>query len=625
MKLPTKRFPPIPLYINKRFGSKENFLLFLDKKTGIKFKKDPYPKLLVNIYDKIGKQKLFSLLNIHDENEAELRTYLFDALYKGLVEASWGRQLSPLYEKITGNRVRIRRKSEKKRPAYEIAFFSDEKAFTQAWIDLFNKKVLPVTYHFDELTVGALGWLKASYPRYGYSTAFRIIYEKFDKNSREVILGTLFNTVKQIAKNPKKYHISSYLSKQLRKNLKKVNAEKDDTLRYMMILQLIETYLDDDVFGEVINTLIAKEYVKPPKVRGLYERFPYSFSNWIITRYGVFKLSSSWLRKPVEELAELLQKKVRPKYLEPELEPYHGDYPLKILEYCILGNPEEILKNIGAFGLREIAEELGVSAATKIKDESTIIRLILLKLGFNLPPILYGLKVFEELINKCSIRLKKNEPVSSLMSDIYGAAGTILLDLNYFYACYLWNIHTRQRRPNEIEFELTEIVRNLKVSNKPFLKLTFGEHVKFLRTLNLRVQKDSTMRTRFSEAFNRNSVVPQGLIKILDEISAKRSSLFAHKDIEQIIKRPNLRICKEIISKVEEFCKILREKEIYPHLIRITKQVTNEYGIQYFKAVDDFGNDWIVEYSWLDPSKPYFMYTKTNPVAIDPIIIQKIF
>jgi len=31
------------------------------------------------------------------------------------------------------------------------------------------------------------------------------------------------------------------------------------------------------------------------------------------------------------------------------------------------------------------------------------------------------------------------------------------------------------------------------------------------------------------------------------------------------------------------------------------------------------------EKKWLDPSKPYFMHSKTNPVAIDPIIIEKIF
>jgi len=32
-----------------------------------------------------------------------------------------------------------------------------------------------------------------------------------------------------------------------------------------------------------------------------------------------------------------------------------------------------------------------------------------------------------------------------------------------------------------------------------------------------------------------------------------------------------------------------------------------------------------IEKKWLAPSKPYFMHSKTNPVAIDPIIIEKIF
>ena len=456
------------------------------------------------------------------------------------------------------------------------------------------------------------------------STIYEIISKKFDKESGRVILSELVNALNEVIKKPEKFGISGYLTQQLRRSIKRINIETDENVRYMMVVQLIETYLDDDMLIGIINSLIAKGHIKPPKVSGLYERFPYSFSNWIITPYGVFKISD-WFRNPIKKLADLLQKKVRPKYLEPELEHYHGEYSLRVLEYCLRENPEKILKKLGAFNLREIAEELGISAAAKIKDEKQLIRLILLKLGFNLPPILYGLREFEKLINKCPLRLQKGEPISSLMSDIYGALKTILRDINYFYICFLWRIPTRYGKPDEIERQLTEVVRKLKVSDKPFLRLTFGEHIKLLRTINKKMRKNKEMKNIFSEAFNRNNLVPQGIINLLDEISPSRSHLFAHKELEQINREPDQQICKQVIAKVKSICRILKEKKVYPLVIRITKQITNEYGVQYFEAIDEFNNQWIVEYSWLDPSKPYFMYSRTNPVAINPIIIEKIF
>jgi len=624
MSLRATRFPPIPAYINKRFGSQQSFLSFFYEKTGIRIKKTSYEILLTKIYKKIGKSKLLSLLNLKDENEAEMRVYLFDALYRGLIEASWGHQLSPLYEKITGKKIKIRRKIEKRKPAHEIAFFGSEEAFKKAWIDLYKEGILPITYHYGKLTIGALGWLKSSYHRVGLSTIYEIISKKFDKESGRVILNELVNALNEVIKKPEKFGISSYLTQQLRRSIKRINIETDENVRHMMVVQLIETYLDDDMLIGIINSLIAKGHIKPPKVSGLYERFPYSFSNWIITPYGVFKISD-WFRNPIKKLADLLQKKVRPKYLEPELEHYHGEYSLRVLEYCLRENPEKILKKLGAFNLREIAEELGISAAAKIKDEKQLIRLILLKLGFNLPPILYGLREFEKLINECPLRLQKNEPISSLMSDIYGALKTILRDINYFYICFLWKIPTRYGKPDEIERQLTEVVRKLKVSDKPFLRLTFGEHIKLLRTINKKIRENKEMKNIFSEAFNRNNLVPRGIINLLDEISPSRSHLFAHKELEQISREPNQQICKQVIAKVKSICRILKEKKVYPLVIRITKQITNEYGVQYFEAIDEFNNQWIVEYSWLDPSKPYFMYSRTNPVAVNPIIIEKIF
>ena len=627
MKLPQRRFPPLVEYVQKRFGSKQGFLSFLVEETGVKLQAKPYDSLMNEIFEKVGKQKLLSLLGIKDVREAELRAYLFDALYKGLTEATWARHLSPLYERVTGKKVKIVRKIDKKRPAYALAFTTDEKAFTKAWITLYKEGILPAAFHYGKLTVGALGWLKASNDRWeGYfSTMFEIISEKFVEKSRNLIYGYLFNILEQVAKDPEKFKFSAELSTQLVENLRLTVVEKDDTLRSMMNLQLIETYMDDEDLCELINRLIAQGYIDQPEVRRLYERFPYSFSDWIITSYGVFKQPPSWLRDPNRELAELVEKEFDQKYLEPDLESYHGSYPLRVLEYCITENPEKILRKFGVVRLRKIAEELGIRAALKVRHEEELLRLVILKLGFNLPPILSGLVDFNVVLEKSIQRLGKGEPVSGVMVDVYGETERVLQDIAYFHICFLWRIRTRARKPEEVEADITNVVKDLKISEKPFSKLTFGELIKLVRTLNKELRRNKNLKNELFKTFSRNNILPKKQMEILNEMSKYRAPLFAHKRGKEAAKRPDRKTCSEMTQKLNEFSGFINENKIYPKVIRVTYEITNEYGTRYFKAVDDEEGEWTIKYQWLDPSKPYFMYSKTNPVAVDPIIIEKIF
>lgn len=628
MRLRESRFPPIVEYIHKRFGSKQEFLSFVAEKLGVKFRAKPYESLIKEIDEKIGRPKFLSILGVKDEREAELRAYLFDALYKGLTEAVWARHLSPLYERVTSEKIRIVRKADKKAPAHILAFTADEKRFTKAWITLYKEDILPVVLHYGKLTVGALGWLKSLHERWEgyYSTVFRIINEKFNPKSQNIIFGNFLNITEQIAKDPQKFKVSEVLGNQVAENLKLIADEKDDLLRYMKSLQLIHSYLDDEALSDVINELMVKGYIDLPEVQKLYERFPYSFSDWIITPYGVFKQAPSWLRNPNKNLAKLLQKefKGREKYLEPDLEPYHGSYPLRVLEYCIKENPEKILKTFGAPHLRKIAEELGIRAALTIQDDKELMRLILLRLGFNLPPILTGLSDFNLVLDKCATRLKKREDLSGVMADVYGETERMLQDIAYFYICSLWKIKTRRRKPEEIEVDINSVVKDLEVSDKPFTRLTFGELIKLIRTLNKEVRRNKKLKEELTKTFDRSFILPRKCMEVLNEMSKYRALLFAHKRKEKV-KRLERKTCSNLISELKEFSKFIGQNDIYPRVIRVTYEVTNEYGTRYFEGIDDRGDEWTIKFRWLDPSKSYFMYSKTNPVAVNPVIIEKIF
>jgi hypothetical protein len=211
------------------------------------------------------------------------------------------------------------------------------------------------------------------------------------------------------------------------------------------------------------------------------------------------------------------------------------------------------------------------------------------------------------------------------MSDVYGETERILQDIVYFHIAFLWKVRTRGRKPEEVEAEITKIVRNVKVSDKPFSKLTFGEFIKLIRTLNKEVQRNRNLKDELVKTFNRNHILPQDRMEILNKMSQWRATLFAHRRMKESAKKPDRQTVSEIVRTLKGFSRFIEESKIYPEVIQVTYEVTNKYGTRYLEAIDEKGNPWVIEYRWLDPSKPYFMFSKTNPVAIDPIIIEKIF
>jgi len=553
-------------------------------------------------------------LGLKDLEEAEIRSCLADVFYKALDVITWRHQFSPLYERVAGEKIKIKRKFEKKEPAYKLAFSVGESEFIEAWVGLWKEGKLPITLHYKGITIGALGWLKAVEERDfingSYSKVFNILEEKFDENSANTIIFNFLNVIEQIGKEPEKFELTKEEGDKVFRCLEKISSEKDAEKRQAMIYQLIHTYLSDDNLLYIINNLIAVELIKPPKVRWPYERYPYSFSNWIITPYGLIKQAHSWERKPIEALSGFIKKELKREDIEPELEKYHGDYELKIIEYCIKENPEEIMKRLfGMPQLRRIAKELGIMSSDKIKSDGELIQLILLKLGFSLPPTITGLKDYQKFLSECRKKLYKDEPLSGIITDVYRETQNVLRDITYFYIRFLW----QQEDVNEIIREKIGLQ-----DYKPFDKLGLGHFINLIRVLNSKIQKDKALKKKMSDNFGRNNVLSKEDIGILDEISPVLSVSGRHEKVDK-------KECFCVLDKLQSLSESLEKKETYPRTIRIMHEVTNEYGVGYFEAIDDRGDVWTIEKRWLDPSKPYFMHSKTYPVAIDPIIIEKIF
>lgn len=610
-------------YISKRFTSKSNFVSFIKDNTRIKLsEKKSYDALFSEIEKNIGTDKFLSTLGIKDLDEAEIRTLLADALYNGLVETTWLHQLSPLYEKLTGDKLKIRRKVEKKEPAYILAFNVDENDFIKVWIDLYKKGVLPWFIHYKNITIGPLGWIKSLEKREKgmfdlHSEVINIIDAKFDQESKDIILNTLSNFIEQIGRYPGKFEVSEKYGQQALEFSKQILSEKDEEIALAKYLQLFHIYLSDEDFSFILNRLIANGEIKPI-VHGLYENYPYTFSDWIITRYGLFKQPSHFERAPAKALSNLLQKEFKQEYLKPELEDYNGEYPHNLLAYCVKENPEKILNKLfGMPQLRNLAEKQEIFAAKTIKNNDELIKLILLKLGFRIPLRNVGISYYVNFYT--DIATEKNKPIEEIMREVYIETEGLLRNLSYFYICWygkkLINV-----KPEDLDMLISE----LNISAKPFRLLTFGQYINVLRTLNARIKKNKTLNSKFSDDFGRDYIIPTNQMEILDKVSPYRSSFIHPEPNEEILDREK---CFEIISKFEDFSKVIEKESIYPITFQINREVTNEYGTSYYEVSDDRGNElWIYKHGvWLNFNESYYMYSKTDLVAVNPIIIKKLF
>ncbi|MBL7117491.1 MAG: hypothetical protein ISS94_01725 [Candidatus Syntrophoarchaeum sp.] len=615
-------------YIGKRFRPKANFIAFIKEKTRIKFSETKsYDALFSEIEKKIGKEKFFSILGIKDLEEAEIRSQLADVFYKALVETTWMHQFSPLYERLTGEKIKIKRKVEKKEPAYRLAFSVDENEFIDAWTDLYKGEVLPPVIPYKNIVIGPLGWLKSLEKRekemfgliFGlHSDIIRIIGDKFDPESQDIIIGALLGIIEQIGNDPNKFELQDVIGREALKHLKEVESEQDENIRFAKSVQVIHVYLNDENLISIINELIASKKISGPKIHGLYERYPYSFSDWIITKYGIFKQDPSWKRNPNKKLFELLQKKFKKEDLEPELKHYQGDSPMNLLAYCVKESPKEILDRLigGIPDLRNIAKRLGIPAAKMIESKDELIKLILLRLGFNIPPTIVGISQYRKLLDEYLSDINKDKPVKGIMRDVYVETENLLRDLSYFYICWY-------SKSTDVE-KINEMVSELNISDKPFQRLTLGEHIKLIRTLNTKIERDHALKKRFSADFGKDRILPKDKMDILDTISAYRKP-FIHPDTDETL--PDRETCVQIVSDIQNFSDYIEKEGIFPLVIQTKRDVTDEYGISHYEVVDDRDNEWWIHKGnvWLDVPKLYFMHSATKPVAIRPVIIEKIF
>jgi hypothetical protein len=394
------------------------------------------------------------------------------------------------------------------------------------------------------------------------------------------------------------------------------------------LIQAVLTYLNDKDFCSFLNMLLSKQEIRID-ITGLYEDIEYP---WIVTRYGLLTIPEE---EPVENLAHLIRGHYKEENLEPELRQYAGDFWTRLLEYCIIESPEVILRKLfGLPKLRQIAKELGF-VSDKIGDSFEAVSIVLLGLGFGVPPNIAGISVYINSIEKYEKDLSESHDVekkTGIMSQVFVTMERTLRDLSYFYIAFLWK-NTLEDWESDIEEEMTELnSRQIKIKaldtfierkfkiKKSFERLGFGDFLSLLRTVNNTARNSEKLKKKLSKSFEKISILDDEQFRILDGYSSYRSSFTHTKDY------PGDEKCNEVVTQFRKLLGDFQVSRTYPLVMKISREVSDSYGKSYAECMDESGKNWLVYTNeYIEAPRPYFIHSKTPNIAVNPVVVEKIF
>jgi hypothetical protein len=464
----------------------------------------------------------------------------------------------------------------------------------------------PRVLQIEKLVIGPLDFLASveSRSRYEADTIFNIFEGHIRSNG---LVERILND-------------STEIPKDVQQNARQHAADK------AIIVQLMLTYFTDKKICSFINKLIEEQKIKL-EITSLYENVEYY---WLVTKYGLALTPEG---EAVEKLVDLLKETFSEEELLPELKSYSGDFQTKLLEFCIMENPQNILKDLfGLPNLRRIAKKMGF-AAGQIDNIEIASSLVLIGLGFDVPPELSGISssiANIELFQKELFESQRVERKSGIMSQIFVEIEKVIRDITYFYTGFLWK-NSLEKLHEEIEQDMPQlfprqqkllalnrfIKRKFKVE-KPFEKFGLGDYISLLKSINQRVCEKQVLVARLMKKTNRKCIIENESIKALDEISPYRSSFMHAKDY------PGDEKCVELVRSTLRLLKYFREKNVAPIALRISREVSDEYGKSYAECIDEDGNGWLLYEEYLDTAQPYLFCSLTPNIAINPAIVEKI-
>ena len=296
------------------------------------------------------------------------------------------------------------------------------------------------------------------------------------------------------------------------------------------------------------------------------------------------------------------------------LQRYVGDDIGVLCEFCLETNPDEILKEyFTVIDLTGIAVGLGCEVADDA-DSDALCRTVLGGLGFTPCDPLLGLRHVRGEVQRLHQEARLARSRETLTGCVHGLdmdMERLLHGLITFYGSVLWSTGFQD-----------EIVRWDPAFGSG--RLTLGARCNLLMKMEKEVGRDELRARRFSELFGgREEIVGREVLMHFSEIIPKRAKFAHFRDEMDGEKDQTVRArALEIFEGCEAFLGHLHGGRIYPRLVMVADRVRDRFGRSYVTCRSDDGTtERVFTHQELEPNKRYFLYPRTNPVRIFPVII----
>ncbi|MCK4796460.1 MAG: hypothetical protein KAT05_03720 [Spirochaetes bacterium] len=388
----------------------------------------------------------------------------------------------------------------------------------------------------------------------------------------------------------------------LRKVAESLNLENTYESEEQFVQKILINYENEQILS-TIQKLSFEKFIQVPDVD--------RWGNLVVTSCGIFERKDD-VYHPKEELRDFLLKEVPHDDLKAVISHELGveqdtlDINVSLLEYCVNNPPEKVIEKFFSYSdILKLTEKIFHQKPPKSISEDEIINCILSCIGFEMPQKLDGLKKYQENLK---IVIDKNSITADDFRLISNETDRILKDIIQFYSKFMWI-------DEKIDFK--KVITNKLEIKKPFSKLTTGELVGTIRNLNDIIKKDENIIDRMKHEFNREYLMQNKTLRILDDWVQFRNSI-VHKNIPIETKE-----AKNIFKKIFDFSSDV-QSGIYPLVVRLEKDETDKYGTHFVILEDERGNQHRVVYrSHFFDTTVYFMSTSEKLLRINPFLVER--
>jgi hypothetical protein len=304
----------------------------------------------------------------------------------------------------------------------------------------------------------------------------------------------------------------------------------------------------------------------------------------------------------------------------------------RVREYCLQRKPDQIIKTLFGVGphLIEVARGIGLVSFRKMIDKEILLQTILLKLGFTLPPRLDGLWAYKEKLKKCKMQLENltdEDQKKGLWNRTYSDTEKILRDLLLFFFSYAWESKLREYYEDDRKVcKLKEMIRKEFEIKKPFDTSTLGDLCALLSRTSQKIHSDVPIRKAVESIWNRTYMISNEDFERLNCVRSARTSLTG---VHATTRKPAepIKIISMLLEISENWSSRDNQKKVFPLMIRVKESKSDEFGMSTVTAVDEEGREWNLQKSgiWIRPEYAYYMLSETDRIAIEPILVQKIW